>query len=329
MHKCLHSLVALFSVNCASGCAIHPDPGDYAGVSTYHIVRQIRCETRQAVFASIVELLTSGENPNKVNEGDYQTGLKYSSGANMQEFRPNMLKGPARKFVDIIWNTAIVYNYNLEMGETNNLDTEINLLKTLPTATRMLGLKGNFDRTRQNTRVFTISDSFGDLVSKLPSRYCTKYIAQENIVYPIAGKIGMEAVIHDFINLAIYANLSGDGAKSVTDPPGPPTMADQLEFKTTLTASATPKVTFTPVGPGLHVADASLTALATREDTHQLTIGLAVPTKANHGLTNTRDSIFVGLITADTTTGPKLAAAQAADQLIAQKLLAPKIVITP
>src|ERR1700681_1495348 len=32
-----------------AGCAIHPLPEDVTGVDTYHIVRQIRCETREAL----------------------------------------------------------------------------------------------------------------------------------------------------------------------------------------------------------------------------------------------------------------------------------------
>ena len=166
-------------------------------------------------------------------------------------------------------------------------------------------------------------------VSKVNNDYCTDFIAQENRIYPIAGKIGMARVIHDFINIAIYGNLSGDGTKDSINPPGPPSMAEQLEFVTTLTASATPKVTFTPLGSGLHVADASFAATATRTDTHKLTIGLAIPSKAAKDLATARNGVFGQLITADRTTSTKQAAAKAIEDLLEQKLFQPTIVVSP
>src|SRR5271170_2404893 len=42
-----------------TGCAIHPLPEDVTGVSTYNIVRQIRCEARQAIFDFAITYLTS------------------------------------------------------------------------------------------------------------------------------------------------------------------------------------------------------------------------------------------------------------------------------
>jgi hypothetical protein len=51
---------ALATLSLFSGCAIHPLPEDVAGVDTYYIVRQIRCETseilRQFVIAWLDDL---------------------------------------------------------------------------------------------------------------------------------------------------------------------------------------------------------------------------------------------------------------------------------
>ena len=43
------------------GCAIHPLPEDVTVVPTYFIMRQIRCETRQAIINSANGWLTSDD----------------------------------------------------------------------------------------------------------------------------------------------------------------------------------------------------------------------------------------------------------------------------
>lgn len=311
-----------------AGCAVHPLPEDYSGVSTFHIARQIRCETREAVIKFIIDLLTEGKNDNKVDAVDEEVGLKYKRGdAIINDFRPDQLKGKARKYVEIIWNTAIVYNYNLDMTETNNFDSSINILSALSVVTKASGFKSGYDRTRQNTRTFSITDDFGQLVSKVQKDYCDKFIVQEKTVYPITGRIGMFEVIREFMNLTVFGNLAGDGTKSVVAPPGPPTMADQLSFTTAISFQGTPKVTFTPIMPNLHVADFSLDLSTSRKDIHKLTIGLAVPAQAVPRLDRLRNAVFVGLITANAQTEARHAAAVAADQLITQKLLQRTIVV--
>jgi hypothetical protein len=42
-----------------SGCSIHPLPEDVTHVPIYTIVRQVRCETRQAVIESLFNYLTT------------------------------------------------------------------------------------------------------------------------------------------------------------------------------------------------------------------------------------------------------------------------------
>src|SRR5204862_7218334 len=82
----------------------------------------------------------------------------------MALFKPALFTGKARAFVNFFWNTGIAYNFILDMTETNNLDTEINFLKSLDTQTRTLGVKAGVDRQRENTRTFTITDDFKTLI---------------------------------------------------------------------------------------------------------------------------------------------------------------------
>ena len=313
-----------------TACATHPLPEDYAGVSTYAIVRQIRCETREAVKRSIFDFLADERNAtlNKVDDASRKIGRHFRENPKeAHKFSPASITGNARPIVDLIWKTGIAYNYSLEMTETNNLGGDLNLLNALPTSNKMFGFKAGLNRQRQNTRSFTVTDTFGELVGKVPETYCSeKFIAQDNIIYPIAGKVGIEPVIQEFVLLSLFGNLSGNPTEQPWQPKGPPTLAEQLEFQTTLTASATPKVTFAPLTAGMHLADASFTADVTRKDVHKLTIGLYVPMKDVAALADSRVGLFGSLITA---AGSKaeLGAANAAAQLLTQKLLQQQILI--
>jgi hypothetical protein len=133
----------------------------------------------------------------------------------------------------------------------------VNFIRPLPkTSLVTLGLTGNFDRQRQNERSFTITDTFGGLISKVHANYCTHSIVEANYIYPIAGSVGMQRVIHDFMLLTLFANLGGtsSGGKEVTKVTGPPTMVDQLQFQTTIGGVATPKIVFIPLGQACNVA---------------------------------------------------------------------------
>ncbi|MEG9524251.1 MAG: hypothetical protein MIL41_00450 [Hyphomicrobiales bacterium] len=211
--------------------------------------------------------------------GERYKGSPETLPADIRTFRPAMLTGNARRIADLIWSVGIAYNYNLEMTENNNNDGALNLVNILPTSNRTFGFSSKLDLERQNTRIFTITDTLGSLVAETPAYYCgPRYVAEgENFIYPLTGRIGMERVIQEFVVMAIFDNLSDDRTKDFTKADGPSQLSEQLQFTTTIDVSTTPKVTFTPVGVGLHVADASFRAQAIRKDLHKLTVGLYVP----------------------------------------------------
>lgn len=322
-----------------SGCALHPLPDDVTKLSTYNIVRQIRCETRKGVIDSILGYLTDERNykGHKVDENSREVGRKfqavfeadpfsYTNQYSISNFSPELLSGYAKMVVSVLWNTGIAYNFDLTMAETNNIGSEINFLRPLTRSSTTVGLKGNFDRQRQNERSFTVTDNFGDLTAKLRADYCTKQIVEANMIYPIAGKVGMERVVQDFLVLTLFGNLAGDATEDITSAKGPPTMVEQLEFQTTIGGSATPKVTFTPLGSGVRVSDASLGVAASRKDTHKLTVGLYLVPPGVHLINEARPGIFQGLITA-TGGKPEQGAARAVDQFLSQKLFQTNITI--
>jgi len=330
-------------------CSIHPLPDDTAHISTYNIVRQIRCETRDAVIESLRTFLTDPRNREiiplpgpggrtfqKVDDKSYAIGVETfreydANPASITKFNPAALSGFAYYVVDVMLRTGIAYNFDLTGFEQNNIDPEINFIRPIPVMTQVqLGLKGNFDRYRQNERSFTITDNFKGLIKSVPETYCAKFIAEANIIYPIYGNVGVRKMVRDFMLLSFFGNLTGDGTKDFINISAPPTMVDQLEFQTSIGGSVTPKVVFAPIGPAFQVSDATLGVSALRRDNHKLTMGLYLDQGGAKEVKNVRTALFDGfsgfLITA-TGGRAELGAARAVEQFLQQKIFRPTIVI--
>jgi hypothetical protein len=293
---------ALFFV--VTGCSIHPLPEDVTGVRTIHIVQKIRCETRDAAIEALVKFL---EDVGKDHPGQAGVPLardlaqKYRANPNaIREFGPAFFKAPEyvniRDFIEVFYQIGVAYNFELTMTEDNNLSAgSANFQRTAGNSLFKLGVGGSFARKRSNDRTFTITDTFSNLLTTVNTvvrddglRDCEGYGKEENHVYPIVGRIGMSKVVYDFLDLTVFENLSGP--KDNTSKP--PTMADKLTFTTTLDASVTPKIIFTPTGTAFQLTDAAVTAGFTRTDVHEVTVGLALATNATAYLSSLRSSIF-------------------------------------
>ncbi|UPK36605.1 hypothetical protein IVB18_04270 [Bradyrhizobium sp. 186] len=285
-----------------SNCAIHPVPEDVTGVNTYHIARQIRCETREAALQFLLRelrrLATDHEDQLAVPIARQVLDEYEANPDSISKFTPERFRGPkyeqVRNFYRVIYSTAIAYNFDLTMTENNDLGTTINLLG--PWARKFtLGVTGDVNRARTNERSFTVTDTFGDLLMTVNTpvrgrRYCDGQIVQANYVYPIAGHIGVDELVMTFFQLVYLGGLSvKDGDPGAI---GPPTIADKLTFTTTIDATLTPKIIFTPVGAGFQLADASVTGSATRTDTHKVTVGLALDKEVVASLGSLRGYLF-------------------------------------
>jgi hypothetical protein len=302
-----------------AGCAVRPLPEQTTGITTFNIVKQIRCETRLAAFTTFVNALTQNEKAFK--EPAPTIARRFHGHPElMNELKPALFSGKARQFIDYFWNTGVAYNFKLDMTETNNLNTEINFLKTLDTSTRTLGLKAGMDRQRENTRTFTITDDFKTLLA-LRNSYCDGHIATENLVYPIAGEIGIQPFVNEFVRLALFTELGNDKEG------GPPTMVDTLEFTTTVSGSALPKVVFMPVGRS-NISDASLTAEVSRKDVHTLTMGLSVLAETLSDPA-TRGNALIGRLVTSKGGGTRKTAAHAVDQEVTRQALSKTVVVRP
>src|SRR5436305_8779124 len=80
------------------GCAIHPVPEDVTGVDTYHIVRQIRCETREAAKEFLLKELRRLAADHEDQLGDpiaQRVVAEYEANPDaISNFRPDLFPGP-------------------------------------------------------------------------------------------------------------------------------------------------------------------------------------------------------------------------------------------
>jgi hypothetical protein len=314
------------SLSCAflvAGCAIRPLPEQVTGITTFNIVKQIRCETREAAFNVLVKGLAN--NPNVFGEPARTIAEGFRDRPElMHQFKPALFTGKARQFVDFFWNTGIAYNFSLDMTEINDFGANVNLIQTLTGSTTTLGLGGGVDRLRENKRTFTITDDFKGLLNLKPRTYCDEHLAaSENPIYPITGRIGVELFVREFVRVALFTNLKDD-----KDYDGAPTMVDTLLFNTFVSGSVSPKVVFSPVGRAFQVADASFTAVASRRDIHTLTMGLSVLAAPPGSAASGGRQLFGRLLTSRGG-GTKKTAADAVDQELTRQALSRTVVVRP
>ena len=266
------SFAAVATVVLLTGCAIHPVPEDVTGgVTTYDIARQIRCETREAakdmVILELRNLATGG--PNDPPDWRAQELLaRYADNReDISTFRPAMFSGPnyqqVRNYLNMIYSTAIAYSFDLTGDEYNNFGPKVDAVG--PWLDKFtFGLSGDANRERWNKPTFTLTDTFGDLLTRvsIPQQdppYCAGKIVQANYIYPIAGQIGVYTMVHTFFQLQVFTNLAptSSGSKSSSPAVAAPTLTDKLIFTTTIDGTVTPTVTFSPVGKAFQFADAS------------------------------------------------------------------------
>jgi hypothetical protein len=301
------SIVSVVIVLLLTGCAIHPLPEDFSGVDTPDIVKRIRCETRDAVPTAVIswidKLAANGDPIAQQLSASYAENREATS-----TFGPELFPGPAygkvRTMIDTFYKTGVAYSFDLNITEDNDLTSQANLLRILPEHVFRLNVGAGALRKRSNQRTFTVTDTFGYLLKTLNDptrgRYCDGQIVAANYVYPITGRIGVEKLIKDFIELTLFGNLAGSNNGAV------PVMTDKLVFTTTLNASATPSVSFTRVTTAFDLADAQLTASARRSDVHQVAIALALAGDRVANLSTLRTYLF----TAPRNGGPTAAASK-------------------
>jgi hypothetical protein len=278
----------------ATGCSIHPVPEDVTGVTTYHIVRQIRCEARDTLRTIVTDWLVKLAAKSHDPLLERLASQYVNDPASINTFHYDLFKGPQyariRSTAKLFYDAGIAYAFDLTGTETNNLDPQATFIKQTTNSKFTLGLSGGVDRIRANERIFTVTDTFSKLLTKVPEEYCDGQIVYANYVYPVVGRIGIDLTIKSFIELTLFANLSG--AKADPGVSAPPTMTDNLTFTTTVRSTVNPIVVFTPVTSAFQLLNASLIADNNRSDRHQVTIGLAITKSGLSELDPLRSYLF-------------------------------------
>jgi hypothetical protein len=195
-----------------SGCAIHPVPEDVTGLATSDIVKQIRCETRDAARGVIRKYL--GYMATQHDPAGQALLEKFEADPDsMVYFNPERdLPGEDRRIYrdafKVIYSAAVAYSFDLSMIEDNNLKGTVNFIGPWNVAKVTLGITPELNRQRRNDRLFTISDRLDFLLVNLNTsnsrgkQYCDGHIALgPNYIYPIAGHIGIYNTVDTFFQL--------------------------------------------------------------------------------------------------------------------------------
>jgi len=126
-------LAVLAVASLIGGCAIHPVPEDVTGLDTADIVKQIRCETRDAARKTIVKFLTGlAVDGNSAIARDLLVEFDANRDS-MVEFNPRRsFPDPAhaqiRNVFEVIYSAGVAYTFDLTMTEDNNLGAGANFL---------------------------------------------------------------------------------------------------------------------------------------------------------------------------------------------------------
>jgi hypothetical protein len=197
---------------------------------------------------------------------------------------------------------AIAYEFTFTITENNNARGNITgNLPFLNSGNFSLSANAGSERQRFSDRHFKIVENFDDL----RRADCSQETLEKNLIYPIAGEIGIYEVVTTFANLQTIANKTAHRPTTLPAPDfptgdlsGPFRFADNLSFTTTFNGGVNPSLSLSPVttnsfrvtGVNTPEGEASLplspsfdpsgTGLqAKRMDVHQVVVAMAaVPT---------------------------------------------------
>jgi hypothetical protein len=312
------------------GCAIRPLPEDLpGGADTFTIVRKVRCEASDAIVQSRLEYVSRRLNITP----PLQTINELSELEKANKIPPKMMDN-----LNKISQAGIVYAFTLEGTEMDNASISANITGPLNYGTVSLGPSASNMLKRDNTRTFTVIDTFGDLIAKHDTNYCifnppVASNSYPNYQYPIFGNIGLYETVHTFIRLAVTGVLSSEEeVKGFSEPdlaPAKnPAMVDSITFTTTTSAGLNPSVSFSPVKSHWQVQNTTIGATATRTDIHQVIVGLALPTDAKAGVVGTTASKLASYYLSARKPTPHTGEGPALDA-VAQQILRSQALVSP
>jgi hypothetical protein len=235
-----------------AGCSLHPLPDDVSIYSTEEIVRNVRCEAKEAVRQRIQEALFEAGitdiNPEEV--------LKDRNIARIRRKNPVL----AAKFFAYGVST-IAYRFDFHIVEYNHNDASVNFAAPFTTGEFTLALGGKLHKDRDGHRTFTTAERF----EKLVNLRCEGWVQPgPNIVYPVTGSIGVGKMINAFIDVS---ELGGGHEK----------FTDNITFTTVVRGKINPVLELVPVMNQFRVVKAEGIFESKRNDIHNVKVSLAFP----------------------------------------------------
>jgi len=241
-----------------AGCSLYPIPDDVASVSTEDIVRHARCEIRSEIIGYLIERQVL---PASATDKEIDAVVA-------------KIKKDKNSFFALLMSVGAAYTFDFNILEHNKTHGAAGF--SLPTILPN-GLSGDgnasLDVMRQGHRVFETGDVWDELLTN-DARCAGVSPRSGNIVYPVAGSIGVGRAIRTYIDIV----EQGGGELGLVKVAGAKnSFVDTLTFTTTVTGKANATVTLAPVPHSFRIVSASADVMGSRMDTHTLTLSLAFP----------------------------------------------------
>jgi hypothetical protein len=279
-------LFPLLSAVAVAGCSTHPIQQDVTGIPTKQVVDRIRCEVKLAVLDKAISKLReradaiSQSSPDSPQARLIVEKLRRIADDLVRQgeigdrivFDPRTLPiNHAIVFYNHFINTGIAYDFTFDISEVNNSALAADPIRLITNGTAGISVGAGMDLTRNNTRRFQLSDTFGELLANDELKCGQRNTISSNFTYPVAGNIGLHELISTFVDL-------GEGQLLQKKSPQDGTVfGDTLKFTTNVTGGITPHVQIAAVGNRFGLASpATAHFQATRTDIHTLGISLAM-----------------------------------------------------
>ncbi|MCJ2142219.1 hypothetical protein [Methylobacterium sp. E-066] len=263
-----------------AGCAVYPLPQDSAGVKTKDIVANIRCQARRAVRRAAINTLESFKT-------DYVTAryrgfelarLLDSDDTNWDRFsKINLFTNKkARDLFSYYATSLVTYEFTLRMTEENKQGAGVDLARQFLRRVDRIGIGATEGRLRDNSRIFSLHDTFYNLATGINNDYC-KENPGVDFVFPTRGHLPVEDLIDTYTYINEWATLDkANNPNFMGTPKGPATrqMADTITFTTKLTVINNPTIAYNPVGYGFFASGVNFTNENSRQDLHKVIVTL-------------------------------------------------------
>ena len=260
-------------------CSTYPLPQDTTGSLTHQIVAHVRCEARDGLRKTAIEQLARYFATTPVLGSETGGELARRLDRNRDAFLHLEIKRftpAARKIFSFYANSQIAYAFTLDLTESNVDGFNVGFSRAFSARRDGVALGATSSRSRNVKRDFNIVDTFGELALKVDDGYCSEKNGI-NIVYPLVGKLPIEDLISNYIEMNQFSILGGGGTdrKAVFGTeanPAIPQMGDTIIFDTKFTGTAGPTFALNPAGMGFLLASADFKTEDYRQDRHQLII---------------------------------------------------------